>query len=318
MNESARLTCFHYWHELSIGLLLGIVLIAAGVLMPGFLRWDSQLFLSRQSWELALLALGMTPIIISGGIDLSVGAMMGLCAVMFGQCYSQTGDVPVSCLACLATGAACGMLNGLLITWAKVHPLIVTLATLAAFRGMAEGISQGASYSRFGEPFAGLARGAWLGIPGAGLLVLLLAIGFGILLATTSTGRFVYAIGHNELAARFAGVPVERLKWQLYLVSGVLASLATLIYISKFDSAKADAGKGIELEVITAVVVGGTSIFGGRGNMVGTCLGLLLIHETRLFVSRYWRTDELRAVVIGFLLIVSVLVYQALAGKRRL
>jgi len=204
-----------------------------------------------------------------------------------------------------------------LISKFKVHPLIITLATFAAFRGIAEGISQGAAYSKFGAGFAQVARGSFGGIPYAGYLFAALAIGIGVFLAKTSHGRFIYAIGHNETAARFSGVAVDRCKFWLYSLSGFLAGLSTIIYVARFDTARADAGKGVELDAITAVVVGGTSIFGGRGNIIGSVLGLLLIHETRLFVSRYWRLDELRSIVIGILLIVSVLLYRILVRKAR-
>jgi rhamnose transport system permease protein len=241
---------------------------------------------------------------------------MGICAVAFGIVHAKTGSLAASCLACVTTGAACGAVNGWLISRVKVHPLIVTLATYAAYRGMAEGISQGQSYSRFGDGFASLARAMWFGVPIPGYLFAVMAVGFGVFLALTPSGRFLYAIGHNETAARFAGIAVDRLKFLLYATTGLLAGLATIIYVSRFDTAKADAGKGFELDVITAVIVGGTSIYGGRGNIVGTILGLVLIHETRLFVSRYWQIDELRSIVIGVLLIVSVLVYRMLVRKR--
>jgi rhamnose transport system permease protein len=153
-------------------------------------------------------------------------------------------------------------------------------------------------------------------VPIPGYLFAVLAVAMAVLLGHTPTGRFLYAMGHNEQAARFSGVHVERLKLLLYTLSGLLAGVAALIYVSRFDTAKADAGKGFELDVITAVVVGGTSIFGGRGNVAGTVLGLLLIHETRLFVSRYWRIDELRSIVIGGLLIASVLAYRALVRRE--
>ena len=313
----AALKRFRWWHEGVLVVLLIGLLVFAGIRMPSFLQLKSQLLLSRQLWEFAILALGMTLIIITGGIDLSVGSAMGLCAVMFGLCYSATENLAVSCLVCAFTGTLGGALNGLLISKIGIHPLIITLATYAAFRGVAEGISQGVSYSQFGDGFSLLARGTWCGIPIPGCVFLILAIAFGVLLAKTPTGRFIYAIGHNERAALFSGVPADRLKFWLYTLSGLLAGLATTIYVSRFDTAKADAGKGFELDVITAVVVGGTSIFGGRGNIVGTVLGLLLIHETRLFVSRYWQTDEIRSIVIGFLLIASVLAYRAVVRQER-
>ena len=313
----AALKRFRWWHEGVLVVLLIGLLAFAGTRMPSFLQPKSQLLLSRQLWEFAILALGMTLIIITGGIDLSVGSAMGLCAVMFGLCYSVTESLAASCLVCLLTGSLGGALNGLLISRIRVHPLIITLATYAAFRGMAEGISQGASYSQFGDRFSQLARGTWYGVPIPAFMFLILAIVFAVFLAKTPTGRYIYAIGHNERAALFSGAPADRIKFCLYTVSGLLAGLATIIYISRFDTAKADAGKGFELEVITAVVVGGTSIFGGRGNIVGTVLGLLLIHETRLFVGRYWQMDELKSIVIGFLLIFSVLVYRAVTHRER-
>lgn len=316
-QQRKRAARFNWWHELMLLLLLVGLLTFAGSLMPSFLQLKSQLLLSRQLWEFAILALGMTLIVFTGGIDLSIGSTMGLCAVAFGLTFSNTGSIAASCLVCLALGSVCGAMNGLLISRIQVHPLIVTLATYAAYRGIAEGISQGESYSRFGESFAYLARGWWWGVPIPAYLFLVLAVGCGVLLAHTPTGRFIYAIGHNEKAARFSGINVDGLKLWLYTASGTLAGLATLIYVARFDTAKADAGRGFELDVITAVVVGGTSIFGGRGNIVGTVLGLLLIHETRLFVSRYWRTDELRSIVIGFLLIASVLVYRTLVRQER-
>lgn len=307
---------FPWWHETVIAVLLVSVLLVAGWLVPGFLKLQSQLLLSRQLWEFAILALGMTLIIITGGIDLSVGSTMGLTAIVFGGVHALTGSLLAASLACVITGLCCGAINGALIGKLRLHPLIVTLATFAAYRGIAEGWSQGHSYSRFGDDFSSLARSSWLGVPLPGAVFILMAIGFSLFLAKTPNGRFLYAIGHNERAAKFSGVAVHRIRFWLYATSGLLSGLASLIYVARFDTAKADVGKGFELDVITAVVLGGTSIYGGRGNILGTTLGLLLIHETRLFVSRYWGSDELRSIVIGCLLIVAVLAYQLVSRKR--
>ena len=197
----------------------------------------------------------------------------------------------MSSAVCLVVGAAGGFANGWLVSALRIHPLIVTLATSAAFRGLAEGLSQGASYSQFGESFSQLGRGMWWGVPIAAYVFALLAVACAAYLAVTPGGRFLYAMGHNEQAARFSGVGVDRIKLRLYTFSGLMAGLAAIIYVSRFDTAKADAGTGFELDVITAVVVGGTSIYGGRGNIVGTVLGLLLIHETQQFVGRQWQID---------------------------
>lgn len=306
---------FRWRHEAVLALLLVGLLLAAAQAMPNFVSQRSQLILSKHIWETAILALGMTLIVITGGIDLSVGSAMGMCAVAFGLSYAITDSLVMSCVACIVTGALGGALNGWLIAKLKVHPLIVTLATYAAFRGIAEGASQGNSYSQFGESFGELARGTWWEVPIAGWIFVGMAVGYGIFLAKTPTGRYIYAIGNNEVAAVYSGVRADRIKFLLYTTSGLLAGLSTLIYVSRFDTAKADAGMGIELDVITAVVIGGTSIFGGRGNIVGTVLGLALIHETKLFVGRYWQVDELKSVFVGVLLISSILANQVLKTK---
>ncbi|MGD9854978.1 MAG: ABC transporter permease [Planctomycetaceae bacterium] len=317
MNVGEQLRGFPWWHELVLGSLLVALLFAAGSVKPEFLNLKGQLLLSRHLWEFALLALPMTLVILTGGIDLSVGSAMGMCAVAFGICHDHSGSLGLSCLVCLLVGTFGGMANGWLVSRMKVHPLIVTLATYAAFRGLAEGLSQGASYSLFGENFSQLARGMWWGIPRPAYLFGLLATGCAVFLSMTPGGCFVYAIGHNEQASRFSGVAVGRIKFLLYTFSGLMAGLATIIYVSRFDTAKADAGTGFELDVITAVVVGGTSISGGRGNIGGTVLGLLLIHMTRQFVSRQWQVEELKSIVIGLLLIGSLLLYRGLrAGNR--
>lgn len=317
MNLSDRLRRFPFWHELVLGALLIALLVAGGLLNPPFLKLRGQLLLSRHLWEFALLALPMTLVILTGGIDLSIGSAMGMCAVAFGITFGYSGSLAMSCAVCLLVGGTGGAVNGWLVSRWRIHPLIVTLATYAAFRGLAEGVSQGASYSQFGEGFSQLARGMWWGVPIPAYLFALLAVVVAAFLSRTPGGRFIYAIGHNEQAARFSGVAVGLIKFRLYACSGLMAGLATIIYISRFDTAKADAGAGFELDVITAVVVGGTSIYGGRGNIGGTVLGLLLIHETRQFVSRQWRIDELKSIVIGALLIGSLLLYRVVRARQR-
>ena len=307
---------WHAWaHELTLAGLLAVFLMAAYASLPAFLEPTYQLRLSRHAWESAILALGMTMVIVAGGIDLSVGSMMGLCAVTFGMSHLATGSLLVSSILCLVVGCVAGALNGLLVAKYHIHPLIVTLATYAAYRGIAEGASQGTSYSQFGSSFVQLARGSIGGVPIPAFLFAGLVIVSGAVLGATPAGRFLYAIGHNARAARMSGVPVDTLRWWLYTWSGILVGLATLVYVARFDAAKADAGMGLELDVITAVVIGGAAITGGRGNLIGTILGVLLIHETRLFVGRYWRIEELKPILVGLLLIGSILIRNLLSRK---
>lgn len=317
MTFRQRLREFGWWHEVVLLVLLLVLLYVAESLVPGFTNWQSQLYLSRHLWEFSLLALGMTLIILTGGVDLSVGSIMGLCAVAFGLTFQSSQRTDIASIVCITTGLLAGLLNGFLIARFQLHPLIVTLATYAAYRGIAEGVSQGRSYSQFGPAFSQFARGNLAGVPWPGYVFALFAIVCSWWLIMTASGRSLYAIGFNERASRFSGISVGRIRSGLYSFSGFLAGLVTVIYVSRFDTAKADAGKGFELDVITAVVVGGTSIFGGRGNLLGTMLGLVLIHEIRQFVGRYWEFEELKPIVIGLLLIVSILASRGLSRQDR-
>jgi len=310
------LRAFPYWHELVLAGLLVALLVYAGHTEPRFLTLRAQLGLSSDLWSLALLALPMTLIIITAGIDLSVGSTMALSAVVLGIAYTHHLPLAVGCGLAVITGVACGLVNGVFIAYVNVHPLIVTLATLSAFRGVAEGISEGAPVSGFPPSFQALA-GDVAGVPIPGLIFLALAIATFVFLAKTPRGRTLYAIGYNETAVRFSGLPVARIKLLLYTFAGLVAGVATVLYVALRNTAKADIGSGMELDVITAVVLGGTSIFGGRGNIPGTLLGILLIHETKKFVSWHWGDEDLIGLVLGALLVLSVLLNTLLSPKRR-
>lgn len=304
------------WHEIALFAILLGVAVTMTFVSPKSTQWNAQVILSKHMWETAVLSIGMTMIIITAGIDLSVGSAMALCAVAYGICMESTGNVPLSMIVCLLVGLGAGFMNGALIAKLRIHPLIVTLATYAAYRGIAEGISQGHSYEQVGVPISNLVYGRWLGVPIPAYLFMTLACFATLCLSRTPTGRFIYAIGHNEEAARFSAVRVDRIKLGLYATSGLIAAIASLLNVARFSSAKADVGRDIEMDVITAVVIGGTSIFGGRGNLLGTTLGVLLIHETKILVS-HWRIDELKSIVVGGLLIGSILVQRRLRSDSQ-
>ena len=187
--------------------LLVALLLTAGHLSQAFLAAPAQAELSTHVWELALLALPMTLIILTAGIDLSVGSTMALSAVVFGLSFAHGFPVWADALLALLTGAAAGALNGVFIAYVRVHPLIVTLATLAAYRGIAEGISLGRPYSGFPAGFARLGQGTWLGLPIPGVLFLFVLLATAVLLARTPLGLRLSAIGYNETAARYSGWP---------------------------------------------------------------------------------------------------------------
>ena len=267
--------------------------------------------ITRLSVEVGLLALALTLVIITGGIDLSVGSMMGLAAVVLGALW-RDAHLPMLLAAAIALviGAAGGSLNALLISRLGLPPLIVTLGTFSLFRGIAEGLTRGIeNYSGFSARFLFLGQGYIAGVIPTQLLVLLIAIaGFGWALHRTGFGRSLYAIGHSAEAARYAGIPAARRLFIVYLLSGMAASLSAIIYVAHLGQAKSDAGTGFELMAITAVVLGGTSIFGGRGTVLGTMLGLLAIVILQNGLRLSAQPAELTGILTGVLLLTTIAV----------
>ena len=263
----------------------------------------------RLSVELGLLALAMTPIMITGGIDLSVGSTMGLSAVIFGSLW-RDGHWPIAAAAgaALLVGCVAGLLNAAVITRLNVPPLIVTLGSLSLFRGIAEGITHGAeNYSGFPAAFLQLGQGYIGGVVPEQLVVLVIAsAGYWILLHRSAIGRTIYVVGFSPGGARYAGIPVQKRIALLYFLSGVVASLAAIIYVAHLGQAKSDAGTGYELAAITAVVLGGTSVFGGRGTIWGTLLGLFAISVLQNGLRLAALPSELTGVLTGVVLILTI------------
>ena len=233
----------------------------------------------RQSVEIGLLALVMTPIILMAGIDLSVGSLMGLCAVAFGMLWKDAGLSPwLAALGAIGVGALGGGLNATLITRLGLPPLIVTLGTFSLFRGLAEALTGGTkSYTSFPESFLALGNGFVLGVPVQAWVFGVVAAGAWVLVHRTTYGRSFRAIGFAPEGARFAGIPVQKRLALAYTMAGTVAGLAAVIFVSRVTEARASAGVGYELAAITAVVLGGTSIFGGVGTIHGTLLGWLAV-----------------------------------------
>ncbi len=292
-------------------LLLALALEIAGfsTLAPSFFTLANFFEVVRLSVELGLLALALTPVMITGGIDLSVGSMMGLAAVAFGAAW-RDGGLPIAAAAGLAIllGFLGGTLNAMLITRLDIPPIIVTLGSFSMFRGVAEGITHGAvNYSGFPRSFLQLGQG-YLGgaIPVQFPLFLLALAGYAVLLHRSAIGRTLYAIGFSGAGARYAGIPVRRRIALVYVLSGVVASIAAIIYVAHLGQAKSDAGTGYELAAITAVVLGGTSVFGGRGTVWGTLLGLFSISVLQNGLRLAALPSEMTGVLTGAVLILSI------------
>ncbi len=293
--------------------LILVVLIECGIFSltgENFFSASNAFEITRLSVEVGLLALALTPIIITGGIDLSVGSMMGLAAVVLGGLWRDMHlPMALAVAITLMVGTLGGVLNAALVARLNFPPLIVTLGTFSLFRGIAEGLTRGIeNYSGFSPHFLFLGQGYVGGLIPTQLFILIPAIvACAWWLHRTTFGRSLYAIGFSEEGARYAGIPVARRLFFVYVLSGLAASLAAIIYVAHLSQAKSDAGTGYELMAITAVVLGGASIFGGRGTVLGTVLGLfgIVILQNGLRLSA--QPAELAGILTGVLLVATIL-----------
>ncbi|SFJ89932.1 ABC transporter permease [Bradyrhizobium sp. Gha] len=304
-------------HETMLAVILLVALIVLGSLNSRFLTIDNLLNQGRLTTEVGLIALPMTFIIITGGIDLSVGSIVGLCAILLGYSWKSFGfPLPLAICFSLLVGAAAGFLNGIVITRVKVPPLIMTIATLALYRGLAEGISQARSVRGYPEWFYFVGQENLFGVPAQLWLLLIALVVSAIVLDRTTFGRTLYAMGNNETAARFSGLPVDRAKLIIYTLSGLMAGLSACVLVSRVTTTRSDMGIGYELDVIAAVVLGGTSIFGGVGTIWGTLVGLAMIQLLKNGLALTGVKGDATIVVIGAVLILSTLVASSLQRRR--
>jgi rhamnose transport system substrate-binding protein len=274
-----------------------------------FFSKDNFLEVSRLVVPLGLIALAQTPVILTGGIDLSVGSTLGLCAVIFGKTWRDFGCSPATAaLIALAAGAAAGGINALLITLLRIPPLIVTLGSYSLYRGLAIGITGGSdNYTNLPESFLYWGKGSFPGgIPTPLPLFILAAVFFWLLVHRSSIGRALSAIGFSPQGARYAGIPVNARTGLVYVLAGLASAAAALVYVAHFGQATADAGTEYELKAIAAVVLGGTSIFGGTASITGTLLGLFAIALLQNGLELSQQPSEMVGILTGFLLILAI------------
>ena len=296
-------------HETILGILLIAALVVLALQSDRFFTTENLLNQGRLMAEVGLVALAMTFVIVTGGIDLSVGSTLGLVAILLGVFWQNLGlPLPLAMVLGIVAGGIAGLVNGLIITRFGVPPLIATLATLALYRGLAEGISQARSVRGYPEWFFSLGQGELLGVPVQLWIFGLLAVVAAVILGLSTFGRATYAIGSNAVASRFSGLRVDRTLLLIYTASGLIAGLAAVIFVSRVSTTRSDMGTGLELDVITAVVLGGTSIFGGRGTVIGTLLGLVLMQALKNGLALSGVKGDGTIVVIGAVLIGTILI----------
>jgi ribose transport system permease protein len=299
-----------------------------------FLRADNLDKLAKNTSFFAIMAVGATFVIITGGIDLSVGSiycLAAVCGAMFLNYFGPRGPgagassvwvVPMAILLCLGVGTLCGLLNGAGVVWLRVHPFVITLGTMAIYRGLAFVMTRAQAFTHFPAGFTdGLIRRqvAW---GGARLCPVPLALMLGVTFAAAwflrraVTGRHIFAVGGNEQAALFSGLPVSRVKLKVYAFSGLTAGIAAMIMLGYYGSASSDAGKGYELDVIAAAVVGGASLAGGRGTALGALLGALIIQMINNGIVILNIDQNYSQIIIGAVIVLAVLLDRVNSALR--
>lgn len=295
-----------------------LIIMANGVLSPEFLTLPNQINVFRLSIEKVTVALIMTFVIINAEIDLSVGSMMGLSACAFGWMFQQGVDVWIACVLCLLVGAAGGGLNAFFIARVGLPSLVVTLATLIGFRGLARVLVEDRGITDFPIWFDSLGQDGFLGPFPFSLVAFVALFAFlYVVLQHSGFGRKTYIIGTNRDVADYAGIDTARHKAILFAASGAIAAFAGLLYAGRVGAVRGDVALGFELDIITIVLFGGVSIFGGRGTLVGTLLAILIVLNLRNGMALLNVTGHIQTGVIGFLLIGSVLAPRVNLGRFR-
>jgi rhamnose transport system permease protein len=306
--------------ELLLAGLLVLEIALFGALGRGFLSVENGFEVLRLSVELGLLAIALTPVVVCGGIDLGVGSMMGLAAVVLGLLWRDAG-LPIGAAAAgaIVVGAAGGVLTAFLVARLRLPPLVVTLGTLTLYRGLAEGLTRGIdNVTGLPPEFLWLGQGYLCGVVPVQLPLLVVAAAlWSITLSKTTFGRSLYAIGLSAEGARHAGIPVERRVGATYVLSGLAAGIAAVVYVAHLGQAKADAGTGYELYAVTAVALGGASIAGGSGTIAGTTLGLLCIAVLQNGLRMAALPAPLAGILVGVVLVLALALRGRDVGERR-
>jgi ribose transport system permease protein/rhamnose transport system permease protein len=295
LQPSARRRGALLQQEGLVGAAIVALSLVIGLINPEFISPANVSDILVNTAYVAVAAVGMTMVIVSGGIDISIGSILGVCATIAGKLAVSGVPVPLAFLAAVAAGAVMGMLNGVLISFARIPPIVATLGTLSILRGGLILITQGEWIMNMPESFFISQRqydiGGWLPIP---IVVMVLAIAVGwFWMRYTASGRALYALGGNPEAARLSGISPRRVTLQVYTLNGLLVGMAAVLYAARFTSIQSNAGLGFELSVITAAVVGGVSILGGSGSVVGALLGAVLVNvistgSVFLKISPFW------------------------------
>jgi len=301
------------------GTVIGLAVLCAvlWILTPHFLTVSNLLNVAEQTSINAVVAVGMTFVILSGGIDLSVGSIVALSGVVLGTALQGGQPLYVAVPLALLAGLACGLANGALISWGGLPPFIVTLGTMSIARGAALLFTEGRPVSGFDPSFRVIATGRVGFVPSPVIVMALVYVVAHFVLTRTTFGRYVYAIGGNEEATRLSGVAVRFHKTMIYGVSGLASAVAAVVLTARLNSAQPIAGMMYELDAIAATVIGGTSLMGGEGTLGGTLVGALIMGVLRNGLNLLGVSSFLQQIVIGGVIVIAVLLDTVLKRKNR-
>ncbi|MGJ8531028.1 MAG: ABC transporter permease [Alphaproteobacteria bacterium] len=299
------------------GTILGLLIIVVvfSLLTPVFLTTPNLINILQQSSLNAVIALGMTLVIISGGIDLSVGPTAALSAVIGATLMVAGVPIYLAILAALGVGILCGLFNGVLVAYAGLQPFIVTLGGLSLYRALALIYTGGNPVFGIPPEFRALTNGTLLGIPNPVIIVAIIALLLWILLNKTPLGEYILAVGGNEEAARIAGVPVAKTKVATFVISGSLASIAAMILVGRLGAAEPTIGNLWELDAIAAAAIGGASLMGGKGSIVGTLIGAIILGALRNGLTLMNVQAFYQLLATGIIIIAAMLIDRATRGK---
>lgn len=307
----------HYGRQ--FGTLIGLLalMLVLWILTPYFFTVPNLLNVAQQTSINAIIAVGMTFVIITAGIDLSVGSIVAFSGVVLASVLRAGLPVPLALVVGLGVGLLSGLVNGLLITYGRLPPFISTLGMMSVARGGALLYSQGRPISGFSESFRLLATGETFHIPNPVIIMVLVYVTAHFVLTRTKLGRYTYAIGGNEEAASLSGVNVRFYKAMVYGLSGLLSGLGAIILTARLNSAQPIAGIMYELDAIAATVIGGTSLMGGEGRVIGTLIGAFIMGVLRNGLNLLGISSFVQQTVIGSVIILAVLIDMALKKQRK-
>lgn len=308
-GEGRRLKAFNLLLELRAFIALIVIIVVFGLMSDAYLTWDNLVTMTKHVAINAILAIGMLMVILTGGIDLSVGSIVGFSAIAFAAMLTEGMPWPLAIMLGLAAGAVIGALNGLGVTKGGLQPFIMTLGMLVIARGVTMTYSKGQPIAlrQTGQKIAWLGTGTLLGVPVPVWILLVMALLAGFTLNFTTFGRHVYAVGDNQEAARLSGINTKRVIFFVYVISGACAAMSALIIVARLTAGEPSAGTGYELDAIAIVVIGGTSLFGGEGGVRGTLIGAGIVAVLANLLNLLGVSPFSQQIVKGLIILGAVL-----------